>query len=613
MVIPIFEYHNILFSYIYENTKIDFMKERNKIADQIVAEHIHNCLEGDLQGKGSIESLTSLQNNIEEKMASIISKKSIYYWVHLYRRIGVESSFHGESLQTLLYYRTILEIAFKKYGATVIGDELLIVKDNNKDVRIDEIANGLYKKACEQYGLPTNPNVDIGICLKNFDEDSLLEIYTLERLAFEYWYTTACIRRLHKGGTLVYNFAFPDNPPYSVFAKPELEKLMKSYDKRFEKYEEVITSNGIISSEKQSSHEYMVYPQYNIHRYSFEDYPQYKIFNLPISDDVGFQKFIPNFVWTDFDFEYYYDVHSHLSEVFFEKYNYSFESFVCTMYLILYANWSNANGDAVKACAALKRAYQHWESIDAFKATIVSIYNRIKDNIGFHLDISELNVIFNDLMLPESREKIWLSSCGPQYLIFEADNKIVVDYNVVANILFQRMHFLQTDDDKKGHLFEDILIDRLKDKEYRLWEYQKELTHDDGSSKEIDLSFILGNYLFIGELKCNTMSLAYINGDLKSLEHRKDKMLKAIKQVDELAIWLKKHPTGTNYQIPEQICGIVPFVVSPFTEYIWDNTEELWLTSQIPRVCTPKECELLYDQSILSEIVTKPFVINLDE
>jgi len=60
--------------------------------------------------------------------------------------------------------------------------------------------------------------------------------------------------------------------------------------------------------------------------------------------------------------------------------------------------------------------------------------------------------------------------------------------------------------------------------------------------------------------------------------------------------------------VPQGTDIIIPIVVSPFVEYIWSADKTLWLTKEIPRICTPEELASITDKDILSEIINKPFV-----
>ena len=609
------EYHQILFKYIVETSKIDFLVERNKLTSDIVASHVS---EYSKQGEGSENGerfLLSLHKKLEAKMAEIISQKSVYYWMYLYRRIGVFESF-GEDGRILQNYREIMEVAFKKYGMYEIGDELIQFSNDGSDGNIDLIANGLYKKALNHYGIPGNKIRFCGIFLKNFKEKDLLNIYILERLAYEYYEVAVCLRRLFKGGHLVINDLGNTNTLYTVHATDELESLMYSFDVRSQKYAEVTTSNGVILNAKFHSNMLMYLPHYNYTHLSFEQCPQYALFDIPFYPDDRFSKFIPNFVWYPFDFSYYYHSYEYLSEEFENKFSYSFKSFVCTMYMLVQYNFIMSKSSVTDAYAALKRGYKHWINKEALESTLYNAYCYIKDRIEISLTREEMSTILNELFLPEDRSIMSLTTLGPQYPIISCGQEIVIDFHAITNTMLTKMHYINEDPDKnyedKGHAFESIVIERLKKKGFKLWKCQQKLVHFDGTSKEIDVSFVFDGCLFIAELKCNTIALNHACGTISFLNHRKDKVQTAISQSDDKASWLKDHLSGSNYALPDNIHRIVPFAVSPFVEYIWEKGDNLWLTDAIPRICTPSECELLCDENILAEISKKPYVVNIN-
>lgn len=614
MFIPLPEYHQVLFQYIKETSKIDFLVERNKLTSDIVASHVTEYAEQGDGCKNGEKFLLSLHKKLEDKMAEIISQKSVYYWMHLYRRVGVFESF-GEDGRILQNYREIMEVAFKKYGLCEIGDELIQFSNDGSDGNIDLIANGIYKKALNHYGIPTNKLRYCGIFLGDFEEKDLLNIYILERLAYECYGVAVCLRRLFKGGHLVINNLDNEKSLYTVHATEELESLMYSFDVRSQKYAEVTTSNGVILNTEFDSNMLMYLPHYNYTHLSFEQCPQYMLFDIPFEFDERFKSFIPNFVWYPFDFSYYYHSYEYLSEAFERKFSYSFKSFVCTMYMLVQYDFIMSKNSATDAYAALKRGYKHRKNKEALESTLYDAYCHIKDRIELSLSREEMSTILNELILPEDRSMMSLTTLGPQYPIIPCGQEIAIDFHAITNTMLTKMHYINDDQDKnyedKGHAFESIVIERLKKKGFKLWKCQQKLVHSDGTSKEIDISFVFGKCLFVAELKCNTMALNYACGTRSFIKHRKDRVQTAISESDDKADWLKAHPSGTNYALPDNIQKIIPFAVSPFVEYIWDKGDNLWLTDSIPRICTPLECELLCDENIVDEICPKIYVVDV--
>ena len=160
----------------------------------------------------------------------------------------------------------------------------------------------------------------------------------------------------------------------------------------------------------------------------------------------------------------------------------------------------------------------------------------------------------------------------------------------------------------KGHLFEDTILEKLDKNSFNLWECKKELHHTDKTSKEIDISFCYKNILFIAELKSIVRSFASEAGTIKALEFRRKKLEEALRESEDKADWLKNHKKGTNYEIPKGIDLIVPFVISPFPEYIWSINEKYWLTKEIPRICLASELKSLLKDEVYSEIINKSYV-----
>ncbi len=326
----------------------------------------------------------------------------------------------------------------------------------------------------------------------------------------------------------------------------------------------------------------------------------------------GMKTFIPNFVYGLIDLKHYYDVHEHLKDKFQEEYQYGLESFLYTIYLLLKDNALAARKDIQASSGFLRRAYSIWDTKQQLIERLIGLYNAISDKSEYKITNQDIEIVIDDLTLPEERNKIWLSSMGPQYPVFECDDKVIVDYVAIYEVLRTKLHFRGETDDFKGHYFEAVVKSRLKKEGITLWKCQEQLKHQDGTSKEIDISFIVGESLFIGELKSHMRSLAYINGEKKSLDFRQSLLENALKEADQKALWLRKHRSGANYSIPSTVTRIIPFVVSSFVEYIWSKDENLWLTDEIPRICSAKECELLYSKDVAGAIGNKSYVVKLD-
>lgn len=601
-----FDYHNVLFAYLSNEHKLDITSVRSHVTDRIV-----NFYTSFLQHKSgavgleAVKIIHALQDRLETQMKDTICTKSIYYWFHLYRRIAPVATFENESDNTVLLYRSILENAFVKYGNRKTNKELIFSTLKRK-IDIKDIANGWYLEALKFFRIADKtPSKGDGIYFGEFGDKEFIEIHSLERLAYEYWRTTVCLRRINKGGTL-----FIDEGNYHVKNDHQVELLMKSYDTRGGGWDDLSGSDGIMLTPEKETEGIMPVPKYNVEQLSLKEFPIHNFFSLNLAEDI-LQRFKPNFTWIMFDFDYYYVTHYFYKESFQKKFGYSLEGFIYFMYLLIYREFRfcriNSNFAGIEL---IKRAYRHINKIDVLAEELMSYFseNIIASIKEYTLTKEEIILIIKDLTLPEDTSTISLKTLGPRFLFLPAiHHDYFIDYSAILHILMTKTHFLKIDKSEKGFLFEDTVIQRLKSTGHNLWEFKKKLKHFDGTLKEIDVSFVYKNVLFIGELKSNKQSLNFIEGNVKELEYRKGKILKALKQVDEKAVWLIKHNAGTNYCIPKEVNIIVPFVISPFIEYIWSFSEELWITETIPRVCVPSECCCLCNEEVVSSIIHKPY------
>jgi hypothetical protein len=82
--------------------------------------------------------------------------------------------------------------------------------------------------------------------------------------------------------------------------------------------------------------------------------------------------------------------------------------------------------------------------------------------------------------------------------------------------------------------------------------------------------------------------LNYEIGRPRTFELRRDRLDDKVEQVLELSEFLQTNPRGTNYDFTD-IERIVPLVVSPFVEWLWDRSERLWLSDGTPRILSANE------------------------
>lgn len=604
------EYHITLFTYMWPLMKKNFKTNRDRPADILVKRYIDKYMTNKSRNfEEDIDAIREIQLMIEGKMKQIISSKGIFYWFHLYRRIAPKPSF-GEDALTLNLYRNILECAFLKYGKKNCGEEIVYSKQGHL-INSTEIASGIYCKALKYFGankVLLEAKND-GIFLGKFNVNNSLEIYQLERLAFEYWHSTVCYRRLNKGGRLII-----DSSGYYVENESTIDQLISVYDKRGTKFDDFSSSSGVPLNHKvlDMKKGTTLIPQYNVTGINCKDYPYDKIFLGNFQRETK-SDIVYNFIWTPFNFDDYYIFNQFYDKEFIKTYGYRIETFVQTLYALLQREilYCNVVENPV-GLELLKRAYRRFNSVDELAEDIVDIskVDRLPSLSECEFEKDEVTLVLKDLSYSDHyRNKLSLNTLGPRCLIFPSvGNGIEVDYASVIYILRTMMHFLKPIKEKKGHLFEKIVIERLETAGLQTWICQMKLIGEDETSKEIDASFIIGNVLFIAELKSNIQPITYIEGSREVLEHRKSKNIKGIIDADDKVNWLLTHEKGKNFELPSIVEYIVPIMVGPFREYIWTNDENFWIDENTPRICTISECCNLPNLISIEEFIKKPYV-----
>jgi hypothetical protein len=137
---------------------------------------------GPLDQLAAHQYVTTYANCVENEMAQIMRKRSVGYWLHLFRRIGPGPIGKDKRYQTILITRSILEAAAQKYGLLGRCPYLAPVTE----VGIAAILSGLLMDEAywpERHGLLKDKQLALTI----FGPDNIREFYELEKLAYELW------------------------------------------------------------------------------------------------------------------------------------------------------------------------------------------------------------------------------------------------------------------------------------------------------------------------------------------------------------------------------------------------------------------------------------------
>ncbi len=351
--------------------------------------------------------------------------------------------------------------------------------------------------------------------------------------------------------------------------------------------------------------QFAMFPAYNVERSTLAEYPVHKIWKVEMPESLPF-----NFTWFPRDLEKYYKNHAFLSKPFGDYYGFSLEGFV-SFFLALY--WltisSYETSRTATASELLQKAYAHGRSLSVIAEKITATAKRIPCFSGHTLSLEETHKILATFTLAEkSRERINLTTLGPRPLVIHTfDESFLIDFLAAYSILRMATHFVGAVEVEKGRVFEEFVLEVMTEAGCQEWK-RGQLRALDGSRREVDYSFITANVLFLCEVKCINLSLAWDIGRKEAIKFRTDKLSDALDECDEKATWLSRRPQGRNYHIPPGVAAIVPVVVSPFPEYMWSTRDHYWLTDAIPRVCVPRELRSFAEPELLRELLRRSFV-----
>jgi hypothetical protein len=126
---------------------------------------------------------------IENQIARVLRKRSIFFWIHLYRRIGVElSPQHGSKIDpnTVHLVRQIVELAISKYGDRLRTRDVAPVSD----VHFKDILGGHFQRLWQRW---VGPAEALGIfrrlaetgqwVITEFELQDFVNIYLVEGYA----------------------------------------------------------------------------------------------------------------------------------------------------------------------------------------------------------------------------------------------------------------------------------------------------------------------------------------------------------------------------------------------------------------------------------------------
>jgi hypothetical protein len=172
------------------------------------------------------ELIQRYAESVERRLAEEIAKRSISFWIYVYRRTAPEAAGPKEAPVTTMQVRQRLEAAFQKYArrgedrslawSDQVEPEQILV--NIPDTfRLPELLRAMLKGPRD-------------LVLTEFSVDDLAQLYGCEQLAYEIWRCGAAARITSKGAPLRVDHT--SDLCFFDARNEELNTLVEIYDER---------------------------------------------------------------------------------------------------------------------------------------------------------------------------------------------------------------------------------------------------------------------------------------------------------------------------------------------------------------------------------------------
>ncbi len=542
---------------------------------------------------------------IERQMTEILSRHSVFFWLHLYRRIGVcLAPGHGDHTDpvTIGLVRQIAELAIAKFGSVSKDDDLKV----STDAMFQQILGGHYRRVLQKQLREPGEPIRRFLALKaapqwvatEFEPNDLVAVYANEGFAYEYWRVTALMRALGKGAEI----ARSEDDWIEYRENYDFSKLIESYDARIGGHSGSTLAGtwfGTRRREPDMLGSWMLLPYYNVKGLGAEDGISLPDVRLPSK-----RFFRPNFVLHSMDTIIFRDANSVMSEPFYRRRGYKLESLLTTLWglgssVLIPARILFRDRDDLpdlfgpaglltnNMLHMMQRGYGTFPTSDGLVREI--IYRATLFDAPFApYDESEIGACARDLILTEEKQhNISLWSNGPRYPIIPfGPSCTVLDLVSITPVLRTLFVRIRHDGSRRGTAFEEEFRSTLISAGFPVERFGALEAHD-GQRRELDASVRLGSRLYLFECVSIEMPLDFEIGRIATIEHRTAELKAKLRQVLTLKDFVLDKPHGRNYDF-RWAEDLRVFVVSPFIEWIWSRSTCLW-DGPRPRVISAEE------------------------
>ncbi|MHC5054764.1 MAG: hypothetical protein ACYTKD_08605 [Planctomycetota bacterium] len=563
---------------------------------------------GSYDAVGTLPLLCRYVDSLEEELEERIAVHSIAYWLHIYRRLFPGPIGDDAEPATIALTRATLEAAIQKYGQRdpCSGVALSSEVDPSRILRGSLVKLAEAARRRRGSGPQSGPEQMLEDLKRNgqtvlteFGPEELRQFYHCERLAYEVWRTMSLRRTVAKGAPLIVK-----DDPADVFddRSEELDDLLQSHDAR-SRYESVSATGTVFPDpfRHDASGGLALFPSYNVHGLKADVFNDYfrAAFRVQFHMSGGEEAF--NFAWWPYNLGGFYKAHMPLASAFEAEHGLPFEAVVAligALYLRMSVQWREK--PFVWIARAYQRAYEGPYTRHYVLDEMLGFSRTAAGWLGIDRAIKDADVerAVGFLSLPADRtELIGVDTHGPHAVFLPyGDDRLFIDYAYIQQRLYYLFFGVHLDDQNfKGEALEVAVGPGTAG-------LPRKLHAEDGSEKEIDAAFGVGDALLLVECRARARSIGVDRGDLQAIGYRRRVVEEAIRDADDKARWLAQRPCGRNYDVT-RFTRILGVGVSPFVEFMHSADSKYWLAGRIPRVLTPAELKDVLEERSLAEMI----------
>lgn len=593
------EYYQLSFKFLHErylkNVRGAVRRARIEIKRKYESK-IATGLDQVLIGDDAFILLRGFLDELEEIMSQILKKRSTFFWMHLYRRVGIghiSQAFEKSDASTLASVRQTVESAIFKYSDPYNLNDMAL----SDTVTPKHVLDGLFFEIYSLMGYSEEYITELWAkhrnqwVLSDYKREHHQIIYILEGYAYEYWRTMANMRAVAKGATLHVSAS----GTWRGDRSEELDRLIKIYDRRLARGQSYFSSaKGLLSfnsferNSTVSVENGIVFASYNYNQVPFSKFSgQVELLEGETS----------NFVPVVLDGASFLKAHKIMAKPFYKKWGFRLDNvflFFSTVSLYVFGlRVQDSPSPEFGMFKFLQRAYiQVNMDSDLLVSTLIDTAKKFNDlsDDAYNSFSLEAGKIFQHFKLSSDNQlKVSLWSFGPRPLIIPYGETNIIDVGGFQLVLENLFFSLREDQQQRGYEFESILRAETEKRGFKLLP-DRILRISEDVCRETDLAIRVGETLILCDCRSIERPLDLFLGKPSTQQYRTKLLQKKNDQVNSIGAFVKNNPVGTNYDF-NWAKSIVSVGVLPDTEWIWSEDQEYWVDihREIPIILSVEE------------------------